>query len=238
MCWWDEEFLKKVNEVLKDLNLYLRYVDDEYVICEAIPETDDNKDQAEDERTMRKLQEIGNTIHPSIQVTVDYPTNNPGGRMPVLDTEHWMEEVELNGCKKTQVLHSHYMKPMANVNVIHKSTALPERSKKNILVADLVRVMRNVSTMCSTTERNQKIQFFLARMQHSGYGKEERIEVYRAAKRKYKEMIWKDIEGITPLYREKTYRRIERAEEKEKKKRSWFKTGKEEAEAVFFVKQP
>ena len=162
MCWWDEEFLKRVNEVLKDLNLYLRYVDDEYVICEAIPETDDAKDQAEDERTMRKLQEIGNTIHPSIQVTVDYPTNNPNGRMPVLDTEHWMEEVELNGCKKTQVLHSHYMKPMANVNAVHKSTALPERSKKNILVADLVRVMRNVSTMCSTTERNQKIQYFLA----------------------------------------------------------------------------
>ncbi len=56
-------------------------------------------------------------------------------------------------------------------------------------------------------------------MQHSGYGKEERIEIYRAAKRKYKEMIRKDLEGITPLYREKTYRKIERAEEKEKKKK-------------------
>ena len=66
--------------------------------------------------------------------------------------------------------------------------------------------------------------------------KKERIEVYRAAKRKYKEMIRKDLEGTTPLYREKTYRKIERAEEKEKKKKSWFETGNEEAEAVFFVK--
>ena len=41
---------------------------------------------------MKKLQEIGNSIHPSIEVTVDYPTNNPNGRMPVLDTEHWLEK--------------------------------------------------------------------------------------------------------------------------------------------------
>ena len=35
MTWWDKTFLEKVNEVLKEMNLYLRYVDDEYVICEG-----------------------------------------------------------------------------------------------------------------------------------------------------------------------------------------------------------
>ena len=28
MCWWDKEFLKKVNEILRPFNLYLQYVDD------------------------------------------------------------------------------------------------------------------------------------------------------------------------------------------------------------------
>ena len=32
MTWWDKAFLEKVNEVLKGMNLYLRYVDDEYVM--------------------------------------------------------------------------------------------------------------------------------------------------------------------------------------------------------------
>ena len=109
MCWWDQEFLKKVNEILQELNLYLRYVDDEYIVCEIIPETEGNRDQKEDERTMKKLQEIGNSIHPSIQVTVDYPSNNPNGRMPVLDTEHWLEEVEISNitsfCLLTAKLH-------------------------------------------------------------------------------------------------------------------------------------
>ena len=53
----------------------------------SYPEIEGNRDQKEDERTMKKLQEIGNSIHPSIQDTVDYPSNNPSGRMPVLDTD-------------------------------------------------------------------------------------------------------------------------------------------------------
>ena len=43
---------------------------------------------------MKKLQEIGNGIHPYIQVTIDYPSNNPDGRMPILHQEHSIEEVE------------------------------------------------------------------------------------------------------------------------------------------------
>ena len=236
MCWWDKEFLRRVNELLKELNLYLRYVDDEYVICEVIPENERNKDQERDERTMKELQRIGNGIHPSIQVTVDYPSNNTNGRMPVLDTEHWLEEMEVNGTKRTQVIHSHYSKPMANPYVIHKNSAISDRSKFNILTADLVRVMRNVSTQCTTAEKNSKIQFYISRMQYSGYNAEERINIYRAAKKKYIEMLRKDTEGITPLYREKNWNRIERIREKEIKKRSWYKKGKEEAEAVFYVK--
>ena len=58
MCWWDKVFIEKVNEALQDLNLYLRYVDDEYVICEIIPENDENREQPPDERTMRKPQGI------------------------------------------------------------------------------------------------------------------------------------------------------------------------------------
>ena len=108
MTWWDKAFLEKVNEILKGMNLYLRYVHDEYIICEIVPENEENHGQKPDERTMKKLQEIGNEIHPSIQVTVDFPSNNQNGRMPALDTEHWMEEAIINGVKKQQVMHSHY----------------------------------------------------------------------------------------------------------------------------------
>ncbi len=237
MCWWDEEFLRKVNEELSELNLYIRYVDDEYIICEIIPENEENQGQKEDERTMKKLQKIWNEIHPSIQITVDYPSKNPNGRIPVLDTEHWLEEVEeTNGEKKVQVLHSHYTKPMANPHVIHKNSAISEKSKQNILIADLVRIMRNISTKCTETERREKIQVFINRMQHSGYDVEERVRVYKTAKKKYEEMKKKDVEGEKPLYRGKNWNRLERLNEKAQKRKLWYKNGENGAEAVFFVK--
>ena len=233
MCWWDKAFIEKVNEELKDLNLYLRYVDDEYVICEIIPENDENRGQAPDERTMKKLQEIGNNIHPSIQVTVDFPSNNQNGRMPVLDTEHWLQEVLINGTLRRQVLHSHYSKPMSNMFVTHKDSAMSTRTKESVLVADLTRVMRNISLQCTAEERREKVQHYMARLQFSGYSMEERIKVYRTAKKRFDEMLRKDETGTEPLYRSKNWNRAERNEEKRRKKGNWFKGNG--SEAVYFV---
>ena len=42
-----------------------------------------------DKRTMEVLREIGNSIHPSIQLEVDYPSNNEDGKMPILDLEKY-----------------------------------------------------------------------------------------------------------------------------------------------------
>ena len=233
MCWWDKVFIEKVNEALHDLNLYLRYVDDEYVICEIIPENDENREKPPDERTMRKLQDIGNSIHTSIQVTIDFPSNNQNGRMPVLDTEHWLQDVMVDGVPKRQILHSHYSKPMSNAFVTHRDSAMATRTKESVLVADLTRVMRNISLQCETEERRGKIQHYMARLQYSGYNMEERVKIYQKAKKRFDEMIKKDEEGIEPLYRSKNWKRTERRLEKEQKKKDWFKDSG--SEAVFFV---
>ena len=113
------------------------------------------------------------------------------------------------------MLHSHYSKPMANAFVIHKESAVSERNKESILVADLTRVMRNISTKCSEQERRSKVQHFISRMQYSGYGMEERVRVYRLAKRRYEEMLRRDAEGETPLYREKDWNRTKGKELKQ-----------------------
>lgn len=189
MIWWDREFKSKVEEEGINMKLYARYVDDETIVSDAIPEDDTNKDQEADERTMKKLQEIANAIHPSIQLTVDYPSNNENSRIPILDTEQWLETVEIQGETKVQLLHSHYSKPMANKSVLLHHSAFPIKSKINVLIADLVRVMRNISRKCKNEERLKKIQVFMHRMQFSGYSKKERYEVYTRAKRRYDEMV-------------------------------------------------
>ena len=37
------------------------------------------------------FQQIGNSIHPSIQIEVDFPSNHEDGKMPVLDLKVWRE---------------------------------------------------------------------------------------------------------------------------------------------------
>ena len=228
MVWWDRTFKQKVAQELK---LYSRYLDDEHVLVSEENET--NSDQQKDERTMKRLKEIGNAIHPSIQLTVDYPSNHENGRMPVLDTEQWIEKIEVDGEMKDQILHSQYTKEMANKFVIHRNSANPLRSKFNILVADLVRVMRNVSQKCPDEERKLKIEEYICRMQYSGYSKRERTEVYKRAKAKFNDMVKRSNDGTQPLYRSKNWHAKERRELKKAKKKEWYT--RDGSEAVFFV---
>ena len=58
---------------------------------------------------------------------------------------------------------------------------MPCRNKLSILIADLVRIMRNVSVQCTEGERSKKVQEYLLRLQHSGYNK---VEKHRESKKK------------------------------------------------------
>ena len=138
---------------------------------------------------MKNVQQIANTIHPSISVTIDFPLNNKNGRLPVLDLEMWIEKVNIDNENKHQILHSHYMKPISSKHVKNKTSALTLQSKMNILVADLLRIMRNISPSCNKTERTIHNQHFLHRMQYSGYNMNDRISVYRRAMKKYEKII-------------------------------------------------
>ena len=45
-----------------------------------------------DERTMKFIKQVGNDIHPSIQLEVDYPSNHDGdSKLPILDMKVWVE---------------------------------------------------------------------------------------------------------------------------------------------------
>jgi hypothetical protein len=153
--------------------------------------------------------------------------------MPVLDLEQWLQPVEVNNEMKSQILHSHYSKPMSSKHVINKSSALPMSSKMNILISDLVRIMRNVSEFCASGERDKHVQMFIQRMQYSGYSQADRIAVYKKAKEKFNTIVQDDRDGKSPLYRGKMYNQPAREKEKANKRKNWY--GKGGHETVMFV---
>ena len=69
MVWWDQQMIKKLEANGMRVLLYLRYVDDIIVVVRDMSVNQDvGRAQPRDETNMLKVQEVANTIHPSIQV--------------------------------------------------------------------------------------------------------------------------------------------------------------------------
>ena len=196
MVWWDRQLKQKLTERNIMPVMYSRYVDDVDLVAKGMdPESMENEKQ-----TMETIQVIANSVHPSIRVTIDYPSKHENKRMAVLDVEQWIDIISIDGHQKPQILNSHYMKRMSNRKVISKSSALSYTTKINVLVADLVRIMRNVSPLLDKTERTSHVQYFIKRMQLSGYNINDRLKVYNLAKARYNKIIKEDQDGLVPMY--------------------------------------
>ena len=85
MVWWGRHLKRKLEDEGVKVKIYSRYVDDINIVCENMDVKVEG--EADDEATMTWLQKIANTIHKSIQVTIDYPSTHVNGRMPILDLE-------------------------------------------------------------------------------------------------------------------------------------------------------
>ena len=117
------------------------------------------------------------------------------------------------------------MKDMSNRLVIRKDSTLSIRSKINILVADLVKVMRNDSKYCPCEERGKHDQYYIWRMQYSEHMNDERLQVYKRAKGRYLKMLQDHRDSKNPLYRSNYWKKDERYNEKLRKNRDWCKQG-------------
>ena len=96
-------------------------------------------------RTFKVLQAIGNSIHPSIQLEIDVPSNYSDKKVPILDLKVGIEQVSINGREEKKIVHQHYSKPMANKHVIRKDSAMATSTKRTILTQMCLRVMLNNS---------------------------------------------------------------------------------------------
>ena len=226
MVWWDRQLKSNLLKQGVIIKMYSRYVDDGTIVVKTVTDYNEEMDKKEIEKeTMEIIKNTANKINKNIKVKADYPSNHNNNRMPSLDLELWIDEVEINGELKPQILHSHYMKPMANKHVILKNSAIAVQKKFRILSNDLLRIMRNVSPKCKNEELEKVVQYYINRLQYSGYNKEDKVSIYKKAKRIYKDMTAKNETGEKPLYRSKSWNLSQRIKEKEKKRRQWFMKG-------------
>ena len=244
MMWWCKEFKTRLSILLIALEMMKCYVDDVNWALPpikpgmryqdgAIHQREDlvNHDTGimEDLRTMLLLKDIGNDIHPSIQIEVDCPSKHADNRMPILDLKVWVDKTE----ERSKIMHEHYSKDVSSKMVISAKSALSMNTKRTVLTQEALRVLLNCSRDLPWENKLKHLDQLSLRMQFSGYTKEFRFHVMSSAVKAHNTLIQKELNGDRPLYRSREWNKFERRQQKEQKKKDWYKEG--DYDSVMFI---
>ena len=168
-----------------------------------------------DLRTFRVIKDVGNSIMACINLEIDVPSSNFDNKLPVLDVKVWTED--------NKILWEFYKKPISNKMTIHKRTAVPYRDKRQTVLQEALRRLRNTHPDLGDTLRDKHLTEYSKSMQLSGWNETERHQVIKGALKIYEEERDKYIRGERQMYRNK----MERQRDKESKLDSniWFMKG-------------
>ncbi|KAL9963292.1 hypothetical protein ACROYT_G032477 [Oculina patagonica] len=85
-----KRYVHDINVIMNTPSSGLRFVDGKVIPDERVAELE--KDVEADRRCMFLVQSIGNSIHSSIKLEVDYPSQHRDGKLPILDLKVWVEK--------------------------------------------------------------------------------------------------------------------------------------------------
>ena len=196
-----------------------RYDGERLVITEESIEEDRNI--ADDKRTMDFIKAVGSHIHPSIRSTVDYPSKHEDGKVPMLDLKMWIGEID----GRILLLYEHYEKPMTTKSVVHRNSALPMKTKRTILTQEVLRIMLHCSPYLPWDVPRKHINNLMMKIQYSGYNQMFRYHVMNGAIKAYERLRLMEELEMRPLNRPKNWEKERRREEKRNKQRNWYKDG-------------
>ena len=155
----------------------------------------------DDERLFRLWKAIGDSIHPSIEVEVDFPSRYVEKRVPILDLRVWVEKMV--DSDRFVVMHEFYMKNASSKSVISARSALPWSVKITVLTQEVLRILLNCSKDLPWERVAAFVSDFMLRMQFSGYSSSFRYQVLNSAFAAYDRVLSLDADGTRPMYRHK-----------------------------------
>ena len=223
-----EDFARYVDdetEVMASVEPGVRYDGEKLVRNEELVEEDEAIE--EDIRTMNLLKTIANDITECVQFTVDCPSLNQDGRVPVLDLGVSVED--------GQVVHDHYEKPCASKFVIPFNSAHSRKMKMAVLVEEGVRRLRNTSRWLEWERSRIVMEMWSRKLRRSGYPATVRHQVIRTALEKWDKMCQEEDAGVRPIHRPREWKEKERRQEKEKKRQNWHRSREGQVSAPLII---
>ena len=176
---------------------------------------------------MNVLKDVANSIFDCVQFTVDYPSKNENGKVPILDLEVAVVD--------NQMIHEHYEKPCAAKMVIPFQSAHSRKMKMAVLVEEGVRRLRNTARGLDEEKRRSVMEKWSRKLRRSGYPATWRHEVIKAAYEKFDKMCEDEDNGVRPIHRPREWKERERRLEKEAKVTNWHKSRPDQVSAPLEV---
>ena len=167
MTCWDNKFLSSLIKLCVKIYLYFQYVD--YIViglkgiqygwsfCTSKNKfIFDNQTQSTlpaNQHTFSQLQLIANSLDRDIQMTVDMPSLNESGRLPVLDL----------GLRvvNNKIETSFFSKPMSSPFQIHFKSAMAMRTKRETLLQEGLWRLRNQGPQADQLENRNLMSSFM-----------------------------------------------------------------------------
>ena len=203
----------------------VRYDGEKLVRIEELVEEDEAVE--DDLRTMNLLKTIANDITECVQFTVDCPSLNQDGRVPVLDLAVSVED--------GQVVHDHYEKPCASKFVIPYTSAHSKKMKMAVLVEEGVRRLRNTSRGLDWTRSRIVMEKWSRKLRRSGYPTTVRHQVIKTALERWDKMCEEEDAGVRPVHRPREWKEKERRQAKEKKRQNWHQSKEGQVSAPLII---
>ena len=170
----------------------------------------------EDERTIKVIRNIANTVHPMIIMEEDFPSNYEDQKLPIVDLKCWVGQ-------DSQIWFEHYEKPVSSRKIVMSRSAVSTRTKRNVHINECVRRLLNCKQELPWDRKAEYLSDYMKRMKIAGYGEKFRLSVLRQALARYDGMVEADQKGLHPLYRSKDWDKYGRRMEKTRRKSKWLK---------------
>ena len=180
-------------------------------------EVEGGKLVAGDLRTARVLNDIGNDIASYLKFTVDCPSTNANGWMPLLATE-------VRVAADNTIDYKFYEKPISSRYVMMQSSAMSAKVKMNTLTQEVIRRLRNTRVTLPWEDYQAPILTkFSKKMARSGYHQGYREEVIKSGVLGFERQLAASRSGDRPLFRPRDWQMAERRRRKMVRKAAWYR---------------
>ena len=245
MILWCKELSERLETAGVKNDILPRFVDDITMVPTIIPPgwkllgekleyiekyvAEDEK-VSDDERTMRIIKEIADSISENITVTYDIPSNHSDQKVPILDLKAGINSVG-------EIEFMFYKKPVASKFVTLRSAALSMQQKMSSLTQQCFTRLHNTSESIDDKVKIDILNDFMYELHISGYSEKERLTILKGGINTYSNLKMQELSGNRPFYRPNSYQKQSRIKTKQSKKKIWFK-GKncdERYKSVMFI---